>query len=99
MSHELPVIRKEVPGVDRPFKFCFFSFLLDSLHVVIDGTEKEVELPSIGMIHQHGGCVLKECIVDVCKLPGKVHPGSDHNVICLVVSSIIIETSQKNRRV
>ncbi len=99
VSHKLPVIRKEVPCVDRPFKLRLFSFLLDSLHVVINGAEKEVELPSIGMIHQHGSCVLKKCIVDVCKLPGKVHAGSDHNVICLVVCGIIIETSQKNSRV
>lgn len=91
MCHVIAVVREEVACIDRPIEFSLLLLLLDSLHVVINSAVEEVELPTIRMIHEDSSRIIKELIVNMSKLPSKVHTSCYHDLISLIVRSVRVE--------
>jgi hypothetical protein len=99
VSRVIPIVREEISGKDRPFKLLFFLLQLYSVHIVVNGTIEKVEFSAIGMVHEHSRSIIKEVIVYVGELPGKIHTSSDHYLISLVMAGISIEAPQKDERI
>jgi hypothetical protein len=99
VSRVIPIVREEISRIDGPFKLLFFLLLLNRLHIVVNGAIDKIEFSPIGMVHKHCRSIIKEVIVDVSKLPGKIHTSSDHYLISLVMTGISVEAPQKDERI
>ena len=84
------VVRKEVSFMDGPLEIFLLLFPSHSLHVFIHCAVEKLELFTFWLFREHLSYILKEPEVNLRKLECKIHASCNHDVIRLVMGSIVL---------
>jgi hypothetical protein len=95
MSHVIAIVREKVAIVSGPLEFLLLLLFLNGVKITVHCAIEKIEFSSIRMIHKYFCRILKKGIVNMGILPGKIHSSGDHNLISLIMSSIIVEASKE----
>ena len=90
----IPIVRKEVTGVNRPLKLEFSLLDLKCCEVFVHRAIEELKLLSKLGRREGFGYVFQELKVDLSMLESKVHTSSDHDMLRFVMLSIELKTLQ-----